>query len=256
MSEIVTSTLGSAAQPGSLLRDPTLSARSPSLVILRVRCRYATPSRAALTKAAVALRPKTWPMAAPPAGGAASGKRELTSESMPTSMLHANWRITLARPGVGPRPLSLGWSHVDTRSTVSPQEPQDESPQELPDLGGMPDLGGLDMGGLLAQAQQMQAQLMAATDELATEKVQGTAASGLVTATVTGTGELVSLDIRPEAVDPADVETLGDMVVAAIRDATGNATALAAERMGPLAGLGGGDPFGGAPGASGPVGFQ
>jgi len=56
MSEIVTSTLGSAAQPGSLLRDPTLSARSPSQVILRVRCRYATPSRAALTKAAVALR--------------------------------------------------------------------------------------------------------------------------------------------------------------------------------------------------------
>ena len=46
MSEIVTSTLGSAAQPGSLLRDPTLSARSPSQVILRVRCRYATPSRA------------------------------------------------------------------------------------------------------------------------------------------------------------------------------------------------------------------
>ncbi len=97
--------------------------------------------------------------------------------------------------------------------------------------GGMP-----DMSALLAQAQQMQQQLLAAKDDLAATHVTGTAANGLVTATVTGTGELVGLDIKPEAVDPDDVETLADMVVAAVRDATDNASQLASERMGPLAG--------------------
>jgi len=97
--------------------------------------------------------------------------------------------------------------------------------------GGMP-----DMSALLAQAQQMQDTLLAAKDELAAARVQGHAASGLVTATVTGTGVLVSLDIRPEAVDPDDTETLADMVVAAVRDATDNAEALATERLGGLTG--------------------
>ena len=93
--------------------------------------------------------------------------------------------------------------------------------------GGMP-----DMSALLAQAQAMQAQLIQAKDELAATTVTGSAASGLVTATVTGTGELVSLDIKPEAVDPTDVETLGDMVVAAVRDANHNAETLAQDKLG------------------------
>jgi len=89
-----------------------------------------------------------------------------------------------------------------------------------------------DMSALLAQAQAMQAQLMQAKDELAASTVTGSAASGLVVATVTGTGDLVSLDIKPEAVDPEDVETLGDMVVAAVRDASQNAETLAQEKLG------------------------
>lgn len=93
--------------------------------------------------------------------------------------------------------------------------------------GGMP-----DMSALLAQAQAMQAQLMQAKDELASATVTGSAASGLVVATVTGTGDLVSLDIKPEAVDPEDTETLGDMVVAAVRDANQHAEMLAQEKLG------------------------
>ena len=109
------------------------------------------------------------------------------------------------------------------------------------------------MSALLAQAQQLQEQLVAAQASLAETQVSGSAASGLVTATVTGTGELVSVVIKPEACDPDDAETLGDMVVAAVRDATHSAEQLAAEQLGPLAGgLGGmpdlGDAFGaGAP---------
>lgn len=97
--------------------------------------------------------------------------------------------------------------------------------------GGIP-----DMAALLAQAEQLQQQLVAARDRLATLHVTGSAASGLVTATVTGTGDLVSVDIRPEACDPDDTETLGDMVVAAVRDATSQAEQLAAEQLGPFAG--------------------
>ncbi len=101
-----------------------------------------------------------------------------------------------------------------------------------------------DMSALLAQAQQLQQQLMAAKDRLAETQVTGSAANGLVTATVTGTGDLVSVTIKPEACDPDDAETLGDMVVAAVRDASEQAERLAAEQFGPMAGglegLGGG----------------
>jgi nucleoid-associated protein EbfC len=101
--------------------------------------------------------------------------------------------------------------------------------------GGTPDLQQL-----MQQAQQMQQDLMSAQDELAQTEVKGTAGGGLVTATVNGVGELQGLDIKPEACDPDDTETLADLVVAAVRDAASNAQAVAAQKLGPLAqGLGG-----------------
>lgn len=97
-----------------------------------------------------------------------------------------------------------------------------------------------DMQQILQQAQQMQAQLMAAQQELAQAQVSGQAGGGLVTATVTGAGELVALLIDPKVVDPEDVETLADLVIGAVADANRVARVLAAEKMGPLAGgLGG-----------------
>jgi len=96
------------------------------------------------------------------------------------------------------------------------------------------------MSQLLQQAQQMQQQLVAAQEELASTEVTGSAGGGLVTATMTGSGELTALTIAPSAVDPDDVETLQDLVVAAVRDASRAAAELTASRMGPLAGgLGG-----------------
>ena len=101
-----------------------------------------------------------------------------------------------------------------------------------------------DMSGLLAQAQAMQQQLFTAQQELAETRVDGSAGGDLVIATVTGTGELVGLTIKPEAIDPEDTETLADLVLAAVRDATTQAQALASSKLGPLAGgLGGGLPF-------------
>ncbi|SDN32075.1 hypothetical protein SAMN04489726_6040 [Allokutzneria albata] len=102
--------------------------------------------------------------------------------------------------------------------------------------GGMP-----DMQQILQQAQQMQQQLMVAQQELAEAEVTGNAGGGLVTATVSGAGELKALTIDPKVIDPDDPETLADLVVAAVRDASTNAQELAQRAMGPLAGgLGGG----------------
>jgi DNA-binding YbaB/EbfC family protein len=103
-----------------------------------------------------------------------------------------------------------------------------------------------DMSGLLAQAQAMQEQFLNAQQELADMEVEGSAGGDLVIATVTGAGELVGLEIKPEAVDPSDTETLADLIVAAVRDATNKAQAVAASKLGPLAGglgMGGGLPF-------------
>ncbi len=97
-----------------------------------------------------------------------------------------------------------------------------------------------DMQQLMKQAQKMQQQLMQAQQELAEKEVTGSAGGGLVTATVTGSGEVLSVKIDPKAVDPDDVESLEDLVVAAIRDAAANAQQLQETTMGPLAGgLGG-----------------
>jgi DNA-binding YbaB/EbfC family protein len=106
--------------------------------------------------------------------------------------------------------------------------------------GGQP-----DMAQLLKQAQQMQQQLVAAQEELANTEVTGSAGGGLVTATMTGSFELTAITISPDAVDPSDVETLQDLVVAAVRDAKRAADELASSTMGPLAGgLGGGGGLG------------
>jgi DNA-binding YbaB/EbfC family protein len=113
--------------------------------------------------------------------------------------------------------------------------------------GGQP-----DMAQLLQQAQQMQQQLVAAQQELARAEVIGTAGGSLVSATMTGDGELTALTIAPAAVDPDDLETLQDLIVAAVRDAKRKADELAADRMGPLAGgLGGGGASGGGLGLPG-----
>jgi DNA-binding YbaB/EbfC family protein len=96
--------------------------------------------------------------------------------------------------------------------------------------------GQPDMSALLAQAQQMQQQLLAAQQELINTEVQGQAGGGLVSVSVKGSGEVVAVAIDPKVVDPDDVETLQDLIVGALADASKQVTALAQRRLGPLAG--------------------
>jgi DNA-binding protein YbaB len=113
-------------------------------------------------------------------------------------------------------------------------------------------IGGFDLGAMLEQAQAMQSQLMSAQAELAGRTVDGS--SGGVQVTVSGTGELVGVRFTPGTFDSDDEESLtdlGDLVVAAFRDAKAKADALAAQALGPLAGGLGGDLGGGLGGLGG-----
>jgi DNA-binding YbaB/EbfC family protein len=96
---------------------------------------------------------------------------------------------------------------------------------------------GFDLGAMLEQAQQMQAQLVAAQAQLAETAIEGSA--GGVGVTLSGTGELTAVTVSPGAFDGADAESLsdlGDLVVAAYRDAKARVDELAQNTLGPLAG--------------------
>ncbi len=100
--------------------------------------------------------------------------------------------------------------------------------------------GQPDMQMILQQAQKMQEQLMNAQAELAEAEVTGQAGNGLVQVTMTAAGEVRAVRIDPQVADPQDIETLQDLVVGALHDATRAAQEMQAEKMGPLAsGLGG-----------------
>ncbi len=89
---------------------------------------------------------------------------------------------------------------------------------------------------LQRMAREMQANMEKAQEELGQATVLGTAGGGAVTVTMTGTQECREVKISPEAVDPSDVETLQDLVLAAVSDALAKSKELAAQRLGGLTG--------------------
>lgn len=93
-----------------------------------------------------------------------------------------------------------------------------------------------DMRQLMQQAQKMQEELQRAQEELAEKTYSGTSGGGVVTAVVRGSGELVSVDIDPDVLDPEDPEMVGDLVVAAVNQALRAASEDASGTMGGLTG--------------------
>ena len=89
-----------------------------------------------------------------------------------------------------------------------------------------------DPMGIFGQIQKMQADMQAAQEALANEVIEATVGGGVVKATVNGEGALLSISIDPSVVDPDDVETLEDLVVAAVHEATRQAKVLQAEKLG------------------------
>lgn len=89
---------------------------------------------------------------------------------------------------------------------------------------------------MLKEAQRMQQRLAETQQELANQTVEGSAGGGKVTVIATGAGDIQSIKIDPQVVDPSDVEFLQDLVLAAIQDAMKKVKDLSGSEMGKIAG--------------------
>ena len=94
----------------------------------------------------------------------------------------------------------------------------------------------MNMDKIMKQAQKMQAQMAKVQEDLAGEKVEGSAGGGMVTVTANGQGDVVAVRIDPEVMKDDDVEMLEDLVLAAVNEALRRSKELAAERMGRITG--------------------
>ncbi len=93
-----------------------------------------------------------------------------------------------------------------------------------------------DVGRLMKQMQRLQQDMARLQDDLRRERVEAAAGGGVVRAVVNGHGDLVDLTIDPSVVDPADVQMLADLVVAAVTAAQRAARERAEEKMRVLGG--------------------
>jgi len=108
--------------------------------------------------------------------------------------------------------------------------------------GGFPGMGG-NMGNLLKQAQKMQKDMAKLQEELEQKTVEATVGGGAVTVVVSGKKELKEISIKPEVVDPDDVEMLQDLIIAAVNEAMRKADDMVSSEMSKITGG-----FGGLPG--------
>lgn len=96
---------------------------------------------------------------------------------------------------------------------------------------GMFPPGGGNMQQLLRQAQKMQQDIARIQAELEEKEVEASSGGGMVTVVVTGKKKVKTIAIKPEAVDPDDVEMLQDLVLAAVNEAMAKAEAMAEQEM-------------------------
>jgi DNA-binding YbaB/EbfC family protein len=102
---------------------------------------------------------------------------------------------------------------------------------KMPMMGGMP-----NMNGMMKQIQKMQKDMEETQQKLSESTVEATAGGGMVTVVANGKKEIIKLTIKPEAVDPEDVEMLQDLVMVAVNEAIRKATENAESEMGKVTG--------------------
>ncbi|GGG16158.1 nucleoid-associated protein [Paenibacillus aceti] len=93
-----------------------------------------------------------------------------------------------------------------------------------------------NMNQMMKQVKKMQEQMLKAQEELGNKTIEGSAGGGVVTAQVNGHKKVLAINIKPEAVDPDDVEMLQDLVLTAVNDALNKAEELANQDMGKFTG--------------------
>lgn len=97
--------------------------------------------------------------------------------------------------------------------------------------GGFPGMGGGNMNNLMKQAQKFQKQMEEMQKDIENKNFEASVGGGAVTATVSGKKELVDIKIKPEVVDPDDVEMLQDLIMSACNEAMKKAESETAEGM-------------------------
>ena len=97
-------------------------------------------------------------------------------------------------------------------------------------------MGGGNMQQLARQAQKLQQQMTKMQEEIEAREFEATAGGGMCTAKVNGKKELLSLSIKPEAVDPDDIEMMQDLIIAAVNEALREAGDTMEREMGKMTG--------------------
>ena len=92
------------------------------------------------------------------------------------------------------------------------------------------------LGDLMRQAQKMQEEMMKAQEEAKKRTVEATAGGGMVTVVASGAGEIISIKIEKDVVNPEDVEMLQDLILAASNEALRRAQELVSDEMSKLTG--------------------
>jgi DNA-binding YbaB/EbfC family protein len=97
-------------------------------------------------------------------------------------------------------------------------------------------LGGGNMNKMMKQVQKMQQDMAKMQEELANKTVEATAGGGVVKVVANGRNELVAVEIKPEAVDPDDVEMLQDLITAAVNEAMRKSQDMVSQEMSKITG--------------------
>lgn len=95
---------------------------------------------------------------------------------------------------------------------------------------------GMNPANMMKQIQQMQADLAKAQDELEKETLEVTAGGGMITITITGHQRIQAIEVKPEVVDPEDIDMLQDLLVAAVNQAIEQSQTMASQRLEGLTG--------------------
>ena len=102
--------------------------------------------------------------------------------------------------------------------------------------GGMGGFGGMNMNNLMKQAKKMQEEMQKSQEELSSKEFDATAGGGAISVKVTGEKVIKEIKIKPDVVDPDDVEMLEDLVLSAINEALKKADEETSSKMGKLTG--------------------
>lgn len=94
----------------------------------------------------------------------------------------------------------------------------------------------MDIGKMMKQVQKLQGEMARLQEELAQRTTEASAGGGAVRAVANGRQEIVALEVKPEAVDPEDVEMLQDLIMAAVNEALRESREMVAREMGRLTG--------------------